>query len=52
MNDVAIKYRQPIREFKTSTKDLFFTDYKLKPLHETLQRQTYSQAQFISNGYY
>jgi hypothetical protein len=38
----ALKYRHPIRGFKTSTKDLFLSDQKLKPLRETLQRQTYS----------
>jgi hypothetical protein len=38
----AQKYRQPIRGFKTSTKDLFLPDYKLKSLGKTLQIQTYS----------
>jgi hypothetical protein len=42
MNDFALKYRQTIRGFKTSTKDLFLSDQKLKPLRETLQRQNYS----------
>jgi hypothetical protein len=42
MNDFALKYRQPIRGFTISTKDLFLSDYKLKLLRETLQRQIYS----------
>jgi hypothetical protein len=42
MNDFALKYRQPIRGFKTSTKDLFLSEHKFKPLRETHQRQTYS----------
>jgi hypothetical protein len=37
----ALKYSQPNRGFKTSTKDLFLFDYKLKPLRQTLQRQIY-----------
>jgi hypothetical protein len=42
MKNFALKYRQPIRGFKTSQKDLFLSDPKLNPLCETLQRQTYS----------
>jgi hypothetical protein len=42
MNDFALNYRQPIRGFKTSQKDIFLSDPKLKPLRETLQKQTYS----------
>jgi hypothetical protein len=40
--DFALKYRQPIRGFKISIQNTFLPDHKLKPLKETLQRQTYS----------
>jgi hypothetical protein len=42
METFALKYRQPIRGFKTQKGTSFLPDYKLKSLRETLQRQTYS----------
>jgi hypothetical protein len=44
MNTFALKYRQPMRGFKNlqDPKNVFLPDPKLKPLRETLQRQTYS----------
>jgi hypothetical protein len=42
MNDFALKYLQPIRGSKTQKEASLLPDYKLKPLRETLQRQTYS----------
>jgi hypothetical protein len=52
METFALKYRQPIRGFKTSPKDLFLPDHKLKLYMKLFKINIFPQTYFFSNEYY